>query len=116
MDTSRKIEMTVTLDVTVPQALALQAMFDHWNSLSSMGSSRVVSFYVDGDGNFHTHAKCKFSEEIPELDNHLRDLAELAGEGLIDTAGSPVASFDYNSIAWTLGKGYGEKPYEFMDR
>ena len=111
MDTSRKIEMTVTLNVTIPQALALQAMFDHWNSLSSMGSSRQVSFYVDGDGNFHTHAQCRFSEEIPELDNHLRDLAELSGKPSIDHTGSPMAAFDFDAIAWTLGKGYGSKPY-----
>lgn len=104
MDTSRRIEMTITLDVTVPQALALQAMFDHWNSLSSVGSSREVSFFVDGDGNFHTHAKCKFSEEIPELDNHLRDLAKLSDTNSgKDMHGSPIATFDYDSIAWHLG-------------
>ena len=115
MDTSRKIEMTVTLNVTVPQALALQAMFDHWNSLSSMGSSRQVSFYVDGDGNFHTHAQCKFSEEIPELDNHLRDLAELSDKNSsTDWAGSPMASFDFDQIGWALGGGYGDKSYEDM--
>lgn len=115
MDTSKKIEMTVTLNVTVPQALALQAMFDHWNSLSSMGSSRQVSFYVDGCGNFHTHAQCRFNEEIPELDNHLRHLAELADRGSgIDYAGSPMASFDYDAIAWSLGDGYGSKSYEDM--
>jgi len=115
MDTSKKIEMTVTLNVTVPQALALQAMFDHWNSLSSMGASRQVSFYVDGDGNFHTHAQCKFSEEIPELDNHLRDLAELSDDNSgVDRFGSPMASFDYDTIGWRLGDGYGSKSYEDM--
>lgn len=115
MGTSRRIEMTVTLNVTVPQALALQAMFDHWNSLSSTGSSRHVSFYVDGDGNFHTHAKCKFSEEIPELDNHLRELAELSDENSgKDVQGSPMASFDFDAIAWRLGDGYGSKSYEDM--
>lgn len=115
MDTSRKIEMTVTLNVTIPQALALQAMFDHWNSLSSVGSSRQVSFYVDGDGNFHTHAQCKFSEEIPELDDHLRHLAELSEDGSgVDHCGSPIASFDFDAIGWVLGKGYGDKSYEDM--
>jgi len=105
VDTSRRIEMTVTLDVTVPQAIALQAMFEHWNSLSSMGASRQVSFYVDGDGNFHTHAKCKFSEEIPELDHHLKDLAELSDESSgKDRFGSPMVSFDYDTIAWYLGR------------
>lgn len=113
MDTNKKIEMTVTLTVTVPQALALQAMFDHWNSLSSMGASRQVSFYVDGDGNFHTHAKCKFGEELPELDNHLRDLAELSDDNAgKDRFGNPMVSFDYDAIAWRLGAGYGSKPYE----
>ena len=105
MDTSRKIEMTITLDVTIPQAVALQAMFEHWNSLSSMGASRQVSFYVDGDGNFHTHAKCKFSEEVPELDTHLKDLAELSDESSgKDRFGNPMVSFDYDSIAWYLGR------------
>ena len=29
-----RIKMTVNMDVTIPQALALQAMFEYWNKLS----------------------------------------------------------------------------------
>jgi hypothetical protein len=36
--------MTVKMQVTPAQALALQAMFKHWNRLASWGSSRMIGF------------------------------------------------------------------------
>ena len=39
------------MQVTTSQALALQAMFTHWNKLATWGGSRMIGFYVDGDGN-----------------------------------------------------------------
>lgn len=46
---AERLEMTVKMQVTPAQALALQAMFQHWNRLASWGSSRMIGFFVDGD-------------------------------------------------------------------
>ena len=92
---SNKLKMTVTLDVTVPQALALQAMFDHWNILGDIGSSREVAFFVDGDGNFRPRAECSFSEVIPELTDELSDSAKSEKKD-----GNFL--FDFDSIAWKI--------------
>lgn len=50
--TSERKTLVVTMEVTASQALALQAMFNHWRRLGAVGCSRNVSFMVDGDGNF----------------------------------------------------------------
>ena len=55
-----KIKMTVSMDVTVPQALTLQAMFKTWNVFASRGHSDVVGFYVDGDGDFHPNCEVAY--------------------------------------------------------
>ncbi len=89
--------MTIDMEVTIPQALALQAMFEHWNRLSSMGSSRYIAFFVDGDGNFHPRCKINFSDEIPELTEKLRELA--MGNRVMAEIG-----FDFDPIAWSLRK------------
>ena len=34
---SKRIKMNIEMDVTVPQALALQSMFEYWNILANMG-------------------------------------------------------------------------------
>ena len=104
MNTSKKIKMTVELEVTVPQALALQAMFDYWNTLAGRGSSRFVSFYADGDGNFRPKAKYMFSEEVPFLSGLLRHLAETE-----DIDGHK--KFDFDAIAWKLAE---PQEYEAM--
>lgn len=88
---SNRITMTVTMQVTVPQALALQAMFQHWNRLASMGSSRDVSFYVDGDGNFKPRCEVAFNEPVPELTEELAQLALVREH-----------TFDFDAVAWKL--------------
>jgi len=40
-------------NLTKAQAIAIEDMLGIWMALSSAGSSRWVSFYADGDGNFH---------------------------------------------------------------
>ena len=95
MNTSRKIKMSVELEVTIPQALTLQAMFNYWNQLSGKGSSRFVAFYADGDGNFRPKANCTFSEELPFLSgllNHLAVVEDLDGN----------RKYDFDPIAWKL--------------
>ncbi|KKM68679.1 hypothetical protein LCGC14_1458410 [marine sediment metagenome] len=90
-----RIKLTVEMDVTIPQALALKAMFKYWNQLSSMGSSREVAFYVDGDGNFHPKCKVTTEPDIPELTEEMREKAIVA-----DDRGDRV--YDYDPIAWIL--------------
>lgn len=92
-----RIKMTVDMEVTVPQALALQAMFEHWNKLGAWGASRHISFFVDGDGNFQPNCKFKFSEEIPELTPTLATLA-IANQ----KSDELEAKFDFDAIAWYL--------------
>jgi hypothetical protein len=95
-----RIKMTVSMNVTEPQALALQAMFKCWNSLASMGSSRMVGFYVDGDGNFKPKCEWSFSEPIPELTEDLQE-AGLCKQGDKEGAWSDIA-FDFDGMAWKL--------------
>lgn len=88
--------MTITMQVTESQALALQAMFAHWNTLSSMGSSRNVAFMVDGDGNFHPKCLVSYSKNISKLTDELKEAA------VSNDDGNGNVTFDYDGIAWRL--------------
>lgn len=60
------------MEVTEAQEIALKAMFEYWNFLSNVGSSRKVAFYVDGDGSFHPQVtvdgeKPRMSAEFAKL-------------------------------------------------
>jgi len=90
------MKMTVKMEVSTPQALALQAMFEYWNLLSSLGGSREVGFYVDGDGDFHPKCEIEFDEAVPELTNELKKISIVKDED-----GNRI--YDYDSIAWKLG-------------
>ncbi|MCD6434904.1 MAG: hypothetical protein J7L15_00725 [Clostridiales bacterium] len=92
---SERIKMTVEMEVTIPQALALQSMFKYWDFLSDVGGSREVAFYVDGDGNFHPKCFVSFDEDIPELTDKLEKLAIRK-----DNGGNRV--YDFDSIAWSI--------------
>ena len=93
---SDRIEMNVKLQVTVPQGLALQAMFNHWNNLAAMGCSRMIGFYVDGDGNFKPNCQCSFSGEVPELTEELVKACIVADDG------NGAVDFDFDGVAWAL--------------
>ncbi|MNC02771.1 hypothetical protein D3C81_691830 [compost metagenome] len=75
MDNFDKLKMTVELNVTIPQALALQSMFEYWNELGDRGSSRSVTFFVDGDGNFKPDCTISFDGSIPKLTNEIKEVA-----------------------------------------
>lgn len=94
--------MQVTFDVTESQALALQSLFEQWNSLGGMGSSRWTGFYADGDGNFHPRCKIKYKHGIPRK---LNDDIIKAGEIDHKQFGTSKGSFfvDYDGIGWKLG-------------
>lgn len=68
-----KISMTVTIDnITEAQALALQSMFNYWQQLGSLGSSRTVSFFADGDGDFRPKIVTSFSQPVHELTDEIK--------------------------------------------
>ena len=92
------MKMKVEMEVTIPQALALQAMFEYWNWLGGIGSSRNVAFYCDGDGNFQPHCKVSCDTEIPELTDELRKLAVVE-----DVDGDRV--YDFDPVAWRINHG-----------
>lgn len=91
---NKRIKMTVELDVTIPQAVALKAMFDHWNYLSSIGSTKSISFLVDGGGNFHPNATCTTSEEIPELTKAMEKLICIDGDVTLPKKDDLIFDFD----------------------
>lgn len=87
-----KVNLTVKMNVTIPQALALQAMFEAWNKCSGMGHSQFIAFFVDGDGNFHPKCEVSVDKEIPELTDELRKLA----------SDEKWEKFDFDNIAWSF--------------
>ena len=95
---TERVKMTVTMEVTPAQGLALKAMFDHWNKLASWGSSRQIAFYVDGDGNFKPRAQVSFSEPLPDLTDEMRK------RSVVQEYGEGNLLFDYDPIAWILSK------------
>ncbi len=91
--------MTVEMEVTESQALALKSMFEYWTWCGGVGSSRKVGFYVDGDGNFQPNCNISFDKEIPELTPEMKKAAIIS-----DRDGNRV--YDYDPIAWMLGDGH----------
>ena len=88
------VSITITLDnLTEPQAIALIAMLENWETHSKWGSSRWVSFYVDGDGSFH-----------PEIDIDV-DGEVLQSRTLKEVAEHPTDNFDYDSVTgWFIDR------------
>ena len=92
---SERIKMSVEMEVTIPQALALESMFNYWNCLANAGGSRKVAFYVDGDGNFKPKCNISFDGDVPEL---TKEMAKLA---IIDDKGGDRV-YDFDPIGWNL--------------
>ena len=102
---SDKLDLTVTLrDVTPAQAIALEAMFRHWQVLGAIGSSRWVAFFADGDGNFRPKVEVNFSEDpYPSADpgeqEALRKKAfPTNGEESVEA----MVPVDFDAIAWSF--------------
>ena len=93
---AERLEMTVKMQVTTAQALALQAMFKHWNRLAGQGSSRMIGFFADGDGNFKPKCEMVFSEPLPELTDDLEKAA------IVSDDGNGTRDFDFDGVAWRL--------------
>lgn len=92
---SERLTMTVKMQVTPAQALALKAMFKYWNWLGSAGSSRNVGFHCDGDGNFQPRCEFEFSEAVPDLTPELERAAVVS-----DKHGDRI--YDFDPIAWRM--------------
>jgi len=88
------MKLEISLDnLTKPQLLALVQFFKNWKRLCSIGSSRYVSFYVDGDGNLHPEIKFNLPNEITQED------LKLAEDCYTDSL-----RIDFDKIAWELRK------------
>ena len=88
------------MEVTVPQALALQAMFEHWTRLGGIGASRMIGFYCDGDGNFQPKCKTSFNRKVPLLTEEIIKAAKVNPR---DKEGFDC-DFDFDGVGWLLGK------------
>lgn len=88
-----QVKLTVQMKATVPQALTLQAFFKHWNYLSGIGSSRMVAFFVDGDGNFHPKCQITVEGDCPELTKEMEEKAQIHKH-----------QFDFDPVAWSVRK------------
>lgn len=90
-----KVKLTVTMEVSAPQAYALQEMFKWWTFCGKAGMSRKVAFYVDGDGDFHPNCEVKTEPTLPELPKEQAEKAIVE-----DKHGHRL--YDYDSISWSL--------------
>ena len=88
--------MSVTFDVTEPQAIALRAFFEQWNHLSCIGGSRFVAFYADGDGDFHPYCQITMPMNVCRM-NDTEEMRKLASNKETD-----YLQFDYDPIAWAI--------------
>jgi len=81
------LSLTVTFDhLNEPQAITLISMLETWEMHGEFGSSRWVSFFVDGDGSFHPKIEIDVDERVIQSDE-VKDVAE------IDTN-----KFDFDSV------------------
>ena len=94
---NKKIKMTIKMDVTIPQGLALQAMFEDWNLHSSIGKSKRISFFCDGDGTFHPNCKIMFNKKMPLLTDKLRKLT------IVKNTHQEIV-YDSDPITWEISK------------
>lgn len=104
---SEKYDMTVEFKgITQPQAIALQAMFELWQKMGSWGSSRMVAFMVDGDGDFRPKIEVGFWKDVykdmtPERIEQLKAMAKVSrtpDDGCLEDH----VAFDFDSIGWSL--------------
>ncbi len=90
MTASLKTKMNIEINnITEAQKLAIESMLAVWENLGNVGSSRKVSFFADGDGNFR-----------PKI---LVD-DQFAGQYILKNGKAVGDDFniDYDEIAWEI--------------
>ena len=105
---SDKIKITIEMEVTEPQALALRAMFEHWTFLGNIGSSRKIGFFVDGGGDFRPTCKISFAGNVRPLTDSVR---RIAGQKKESSYGD--RTFDYDEIAGLIREGIIDEHGEY---
>ena len=80
-------------NLTKAQELALESMFASFKNLGGIGASRWVSFFADGDGNFHPKIKVNGIEP--------KEYKNKNGE-YVFTEVDRVIKIDYDKIAWEI--------------
>lgn len=60
-----KVQLTINLSVSVPQAYALIAMFNYWNICGKTGISREIG--LETDGNFNPMCEIKMTPQLPKM-------------------------------------------------
>ena len=113
-----KHDLTVTFTgLSKPQKLAIIDMLACWKYLSGVGSSRMVSFYVDGDGDFHP--VIKVDGEDPKSYGTSEQV--IARWGKPGHQGSYVIDYDEiagllqreEQAAWALGAAGNPVPHRY---
>ena len=103
----RKVQkLVITLEnVGQADAIALIKMFKYMQYLGNIGSSRMCSFFADGDGSFHPKASFEYPETLPEVPEI--DGVVTWNEETKKLEGYPIPSegdfaIDSDSIAWKI--------------
>lgn len=100
-------KLTVTFEnVDQAQAIALKQMFEYMQYLGNVGSSRTVSFFSDGDGNFRPKVTVDYPEELPKLKNPAMGIVKWNPDTK-KLEGCPVSyegdfMIDFDNIAWEI--------------
>jgi hypothetical protein len=102
-------KMIITLEnVDQAQAIALKKMFEYMEYLGNIGSSRLCSFFADGDGDFHPKVSIEYSEELPDVPeiNGILTFEEINeayvnNRKIINTCEGDFV-IDFDSIAWKI--------------
>jgi hypothetical protein len=62
-------KLVITIDnIEQDNAIALIKMFKYMQYLGNIGSSRMCSFFADGDGSFRPKISFDYPEELPEVE------------------------------------------------
>lgn len=100
-----KVSLTVHFgNLTVAQAIALDAMFHMYESLGQQGRSRTVAFDVDGDGDFRPTVQVVYSQKPSWLELMLREHALVVDDRHTPIPDRPIADlvFAYGGIGSEL--------------
>jgi len=102
---SERKAVTITLELTPPQAAAIEDMLYQWNYMGGIGRSRWTAFYADGDGNFQPNAR---------IDGRKPEKASPTGKWHRHTVekesrpdGDGVYFMDFDGIAWAMREAEG---------